>query len=721
MVAGSRREPCRVPEAGRGVGRRAAFLADEGGQISFLMLWSAVALAAFIGLLANTQQQTGWRVRSQAAADATSMAAATWVARGLNVTAACNAVQAQSLGGIIVMEALYRTYNDEPTEDLADAYEAAWDKICSGLGKIPYVGWALEIGCRATFWGCAWAQLQLIQKVMQPVSEVLHDTLSGEDKALEKLIEAMEKLNAMVGPSFSIMAQVQACEIAKANGASEVMVYRHSDELEDLGVNALGQAMEKTGSEFLGLDLGCLSVLNVAQQVSGTRPWVPVKEGRFDEICKAAWDAEGARGLRRLHGYPNGPAVDGRERILNEVRKCLTIKSINQEVCAGLMGPDIWPTDCLGFIPRFFFPWHVDVLRSEICGGSAGPPPTMSLSLPLATLDECSASPGGELVWKLDQAILADSAAQDVTDDQTQQTYQHLYETPRRGKRWDFDNETVGGSRRLSFGRERICGQLSGSHGGFGGGSSFSMDMEGCRTECVSEEPSERCLTGGDLPAGKRSDRDVHYDLVAGTMTFRSEVLEYEYRISKEVPPDDQGGQTQGDSEPVYERRTYYQYRYRTWTAQGCRELASLDLGQPFAGAPNSRSIDAKPYILDSDDLRKDLTFIAVLAFKPEPAAFAGNIFGSSPARIAFSSAETYNGLFPDWEPDNFSQDWRARQRRTDFGTEQHVGLSIVMQQLSQRVEGQGGLEGLLRGLGDLLEDPSPALEPFVASTLNNH
>jgi hypothetical protein len=89
--------------------RLRALQQDQGGQIAFLTLFGAVALVGLLGMVMTTGAQASLKIETQNAADAAALSGGSWIARGLNLTAAINVAQSQLVGGAIVLEALDRT------------------------------------------------------------------------------------------------------------------------------------------------------------------------------------------------------------------------------------------------------------------------------------------------------------------------------------------------------------------------------------------------------------------------------------------------------------------------------------------------------------------------------------------------------------------------------------------------------------------------------------
>jgi len=89
-------------------GWRAAH-ADEGGQISILLVLGMIPLVFMLALIYNTAKQTSQKVQAQGAADAAAVSSSVWVARGMNLMVLNNNAMAEVLSVMIVVHSLDQT------------------------------------------------------------------------------------------------------------------------------------------------------------------------------------------------------------------------------------------------------------------------------------------------------------------------------------------------------------------------------------------------------------------------------------------------------------------------------------------------------------------------------------------------------------------------------------------------------------------------------------
>jgi hypothetical protein len=83
--------------------------ADEGGQISVLLVLGLIPLVFLIALIFNTAKQTSQKVQMQGAADAAAVSSGVWVARGMNLMVLNNNAMAEILSVMIVVRSLDQT------------------------------------------------------------------------------------------------------------------------------------------------------------------------------------------------------------------------------------------------------------------------------------------------------------------------------------------------------------------------------------------------------------------------------------------------------------------------------------------------------------------------------------------------------------------------------------------------------------------------------------
>jgi|GEM_PF-6035366 len=184
------------------VGRLAHFHSSKGGQISFLMVFGAVAFVSLLGLVVTGGHQTSLKVEAQNAADAAALSGGAWVARGLNVISAFQVIETQLAGAAILINALDQMIpiTDRYLSALRIGYTAcSFLPVCAALLKITTL--------QQSFW-----------KFFRPlVRNVLAKLAKCPNGAVWWLIRSLAILREAVRIGFPAVAALAAYDVARLN------------------------------------------------------------------------------------------------------------------------------------------------------------------------------------------------------------------------------------------------------------------------------------------------------------------------------------------------------------------------------------------------------------------------------------------------------------------------------------------------------------------------
>lgn len=181
---------------------------DEGGQITFITVFGAVAFVALLGMVMTTGDQVALKMRMQDAADAAALSGGTWIARGLNITSAFNVMQTQLASGAVLLNALATTL-----------------ELSHGPVQLQIV--ALEICVASGFGTAACIPLLAIAKLQEkalaaikvPLRELANDLADCNKGLFWRIAKALEWVNSAVHLTFFVLAAAEANAVAEANDA----------------------------------------------------------------------------------------------------------------------------------------------------------------------------------------------------------------------------------------------------------------------------------------------------------------------------------------------------------------------------------------------------------------------------------------------------------------------------------------------------------------------
>ena len=342
------------------------FHQNEGGQISFLMVFTSVLLVALIGMVLETSNLTIHKVELQNTADATAISGGVWIARGLNITSAFNVMETQLVGAAMLMNAL-KTSLCAPTPQIVQAERAAW---CACA--------ATWIGCIPCCIPCVITTLQAavlpgLCNVVSTAAKTL-STCNGSGGLLWLLADALSFLNEAVRWSFYGIAVADANDIARMNGAST-------------GILISGRLFHPTQ---YGLD----------------DLFLPTEKGTRREFCEAMElgtppdDSRG--GYHYLLGYPKDCESVSRY-IPGILRPFLGLRNNYTKGCgpwrSGKSYLDLF-TLAVGGLPPVAYPIFERVAqrdKAKMCGGTS-PSGQITITTPMS-FDQCYAE-NEEAEWQ---------------------------------------------------------------------------------------------------------------------------------------------------------------------------------------------------------------------------------------------------------------------------------------------------------------------------------
>ena len=310
---------------------------DEGGQISFLAVFGAVAFVSLLGLVMTTGDQVTVKMRMQDTVDAAALSGGAWIARGLNITSAFNVVQTQLVGGAILLNALASTLEwAQPIVQLQNkAYLACMGTLLgAAICAIPYA--------------ITTAQLFVLRGLVPLVRNLANKLSRCDDGAFWVVAKALEWVNRAVKASFFVLALAETESVAAANGASVAVLV--------------------PGPVFHG-DVGLDSFTLPTRRVPFSAHCDPMQRGS---------PATRERGYHLLLGYSvnKGPYRLGRERLA---------------VISSLV---------TGFPPVGWalLPFLAEAQKRTLCTGEDWSPIEFDIETVADSIEECQAL-GGEAQW----------------------------------------------------------------------------------------------------------------------------------------------------------------------------------------------------------------------------------------------------------------------------------------------------------------------------------
>jgi len=172
---------------------------QESGQVTFLFVFSSIALVFLLAFIINTARQTSRKVEMQGAADAGAVAGATWMARGMNLMVFDNKGMADLLAVMIDVHAVYQTAMAMPA-------------VCAAAAAA--VGWfAPEISAQLIREGIFWGT------TMASNAGTVDQFLSGSPGVGWVSMRALDVLNQVIKTTIPLYTEAQVLEYSQKNGA----------------------------------------------------------------------------------------------------------------------------------------------------------------------------------------------------------------------------------------------------------------------------------------------------------------------------------------------------------------------------------------------------------------------------------------------------------------------------------------------------------------------
>lgn len=196
------RQPQEPPAHGPGSAH-----ADEGGQISVLLVLGLIPLIFLIALVFNTAKQTSQKMQMQGAADAAAVSGGVWVARGMNLMALNNNGMVEILSVMIVVRSLDQTLHVMGVVGPVIISLLARAAPATGPGALIIAGLIVAIK----------VQLKIYSTLRKATSRL--DSLLG--RVGWGVMRALDKLNQGVKVITPPIALAQTVHYADMNGAKK--------------------------------------------------------------------------------------------------------------------------------------------------------------------------------------------------------------------------------------------------------------------------------------------------------------------------------------------------------------------------------------------------------------------------------------------------------------------------------------------------------------------
>lgn len=182
---------------------------DESAQVSFLAVAGALCFIALLAMVMNTNDVIKHRVHMQEVADVTSLSAANWNARGMNLTSMINVLNSKLLTMTVLVNSLDKTL--PIVEKIATVQKTAF-QACTG---VPFVG----VFC-AVMAAIVTVQEQLIKAMKTVISKIAPHTKCKSGTTVFKVMGGLQKAGEGIRSSFPAIAIAESINIASINGAT---------------------------------------------------------------------------------------------------------------------------------------------------------------------------------------------------------------------------------------------------------------------------------------------------------------------------------------------------------------------------------------------------------------------------------------------------------------------------------------------------------------------
>ena len=205
----------------RGPDRGPQSAVGESGQVQFLFIFGALALASVAFLVLNTGELASRRIRLQNGADAAAHAAATWTARGLNLVSADNVSTTQLIALAVLIDSL-DVYCDAALNRPNQPGETIPQVQAIACRRLKYANWPPLV-----FYGHQWSQrafreqafLTVLRDVVTDMVAAFHPTQPDDPNSLWQMMYMLEAMSDMVVAATPATAQERAVALGKAHEA----------------------------------------------------------------------------------------------------------------------------------------------------------------------------------------------------------------------------------------------------------------------------------------------------------------------------------------------------------------------------------------------------------------------------------------------------------------------------------------------------------------------
>lgn len=182
---------------------------DDTAQVSFLAVAGALCFIALLAMVVNTSDIIKHRIHMQEVADVTSLSAANWNARGMNLVSMINVLNSKLLTMTVLVNSLDKTL--PIVEKIAVVQRTAF-QACSG---VPFVG----VFC-AVMAAIVTVQENIIKAMKTVISKIAPHTRCKAGTTVFKVMGGLQKAAVGIQNSFPAIAIAESVNIASVNGAT---------------------------------------------------------------------------------------------------------------------------------------------------------------------------------------------------------------------------------------------------------------------------------------------------------------------------------------------------------------------------------------------------------------------------------------------------------------------------------------------------------------------
>lgn len=226
---------------------------DQSGQMTLLFLFIVILILALVMLNFNSGKVIQDKLKTQNAADASSLSGGAWMARCLNHVSMNNVAMTHTLAWILILRGIKKTV--DTTQPIAEGMKiACCGSSASGVLAI-FTGLCCAGATVADWWASTFKELTDTKFYSDLISE--KETIS-----LWKLMKALEYMNRLIINTYPLLAEADTYWLATKNKADFAVLL-----------------------PYPGFDL-------------------PVKTGQFSDLCDPTWKGSPSNAkLDSIRGY----------------------------------------------------------------------------------------------------------------------------------------------------------------------------------------------------------------------------------------------------------------------------------------------------------------------------------------------------------------------------------------------------------------------------------